>query len=537
MAMTINTNIQSLNAQRNLGTSQSSLSTSMQRLSSGLRINSAKDDAAGLAIAERMSAQVRGLNQAQRNANDGVSLAQTAEGALSTIGGNLQRIRELAVQSRNATNSTEDRGALQKEVNQLKEEINRVAETTSFNGTKLLDGSFTEQKFQVGANQGQTISISDIANAKIDQLGNWSSVSSDAVKASVSTGQLSTLNLSQSATNAAGATKGSFTSNDVLVGGDYSATNAAMSFKVDGHQVTLKTDLPAASDVATEIRSQLNVASPGTYTVTETAGKLKIETTATGATAKAPAVTELTVGSASPAGTNSITNNAVSVSGTDARPATAATAVTLSITNTVGTVTNTLTPTGGLSLTLNKDYSGKQGELVSDVQALLESDTKFANKFKVTADGNFGFKIEATTAGAGEIKLGVTGTTGTDGITKGKVTTGVDAVIGSNKTGFGDLDISTVQGADNAILAMDAALKSVNSARADLGAMQNRFESVVSNLSVNSENLSASKSRIMDADFASETANLSRSQILQQAGTAMVAQANQLPQGVLSLLR
>lgn len=176
MAMTINTNIQSLNAQRNLGTSQSSLSTSMQRLSSGMRINSAKDDAAGLAIAERMSAQVRGLNQAQRNANDGVSLAQTAEGALSTIGSNLQRIRELAVQSRNATNSTEDRAALQKEVDQLKSEIDRVATDTSFNGTKLLDGSFTSQAFQVGANQGQRINIDSIQNSKIDQLGTWTSV-------------------------------------------------------------------------------------------------------------------------------------------------------------------------------------------------------------------------------------------------------------------------------------------------------------------------------------------------------------------------
>ncbi|MCO8251961.1 flagellin, partial [Comamonas thiooxydans] len=180
MAMTINTNIQSLNAQRNLGTSQSSLSTSMQRLSSGLRINSAKDDAAGLAIAERMSAQITGLNQAQRNANDGVSLAQTAEGALSTIGGNLQRIRELAVQSRNATNSADDRQALNAEVQQLKQEIQRVAENTSFNGTKLLDGSFLQQSFQVGANQSQTINISQIANANVSELGSWNSAVTNA---------------------------------------------------------------------------------------------------------------------------------------------------------------------------------------------------------------------------------------------------------------------------------------------------------------------------------------------------------------------
>ena len=173
MASVINTNIQSLNAQRNLSVSQNSLSTSMQRLSSGLRINSAKDDAAGLAISERMTTQIRGLNQAARNANDGVSLAQTAEGALGTIGNNLQRIRELAVQSRNATNSTEDRAALQKEVAQLKDEVDRVASTTAFNGTKLLDGSFTEKAFQVGANAGERINIDSIVNAQSRSLGDY----------------------------------------------------------------------------------------------------------------------------------------------------------------------------------------------------------------------------------------------------------------------------------------------------------------------------------------------------------------------------
>ncbi|MEG2631898.1 MAG: flagellin, partial [Comamonas sp.] len=176
MAMTINTNISSLNAQRNLNTSQSSLSTSMQRLSSGMRINSAKDDAAGLAIATRMGTQITGLNQAARNANDGVSLAQTAEGALGTIGTNLQRIRELAVQSRNATNSSEDRAALQKEVSQLTSEIDRVSKDTAFNGTNLLDGSFTKKEFQVGANQGQLISVDSIVNASSAELGEWNSV-------------------------------------------------------------------------------------------------------------------------------------------------------------------------------------------------------------------------------------------------------------------------------------------------------------------------------------------------------------------------
>ena len=183
MASVINTNIQSLTAQRNLSTTQNSLSTSMQRLSSGMRINSAKDDAAGLAISERMTTQIRGLNQAGRNANDGVSLAQTAEGALGTIGNNLQRIRELAVQSRNATNSTEDRSALQKEVTQLKSEIDRVASTTSFNGTKLLDGSYTSKAFQVGANAGETIGIDSVVDANVNKLGTSYQVSTAALAA------------------------------------------------------------------------------------------------------------------------------------------------------------------------------------------------------------------------------------------------------------------------------------------------------------------------------------------------------------------
>ena len=376
----INTNVQSLTAQRNLSASQSQLSTSMQRLSSGLRINSAKDDAAGLAISERMSTQIRGLNQAARNANDGVSLAQTAEGALGTIGNNLQRIRELAVQSRNATNSTDDRAALQKEVAQLKSEIDRVAGDTSFNGTKLLDGSFTEKEFQVGADQGQRISIDSIQNTKIASLGEWATAAKE------------------------------------------------------------------------------------TYT----------QTTA-----------PITVTAATPA---SLSINGITISSA-----------------------------GG---------------------TLAELETSFnAAKTANAALNNVTFAVATGEITSTDKNLTIGSLAGVGGVTAGTTAGTATAVASTNKTGFTDLDISTEAGADDAILAMDAALKAVNSARADLGAIQNRFESVVSNLGVNSENLSASRSRIVDADFASETANLSRSQILQQAGTAMVAQANQLPQGVLALLR
>ena len=406
MAAIINSNIQSLTAQRNLSTSQNQLSTSMQRLSSGLRINSAKDDAAGLAISERMSTQIRGLNQAARNANDGVSLAQTAEGALGTIGNNLQRIRELAVQSRNTTNSSEDRVALQKEVAQLKSEVDRVASTTSFNGTKLLDGSFTSKAFQVGANAGETINVDAIVDANIDKLGS-------------------------------------------------------------SYQVTTAAGLTAPTTPAT------GVAVPAAF-AGEAAGALTISVNG-GAAINLRALDAISIKPASDSVTDIASANKAAV---QQRLQDVASAISEA---TSGQVTATVEDSGKLTI-------------------------RSLNTFAFTGGS-------ATTTGV----------------------VAADAAV--QKQGLKDVDISTVQGADDAMMRMDGALKAVNSARADLGAMQNRFEAVVSNLNVNSENLSASKSRIMDADFAQETANLSRSQILQQAGTAMVAQANQLPQNVLKLLQ
>ena len=384
----INTNVMSLNSQRNLATNSASLATTIQRLSSGLRINSAKDDAAGLAISERFSTQIRGMNQAARNANDGISLAQTAEGALGEIGNNLQRIRELAVQSRNATNSYDDRAALQKEVAQLKSEIDRVADQTSFNGTKLLDGSFTAQAFQVGANQGQTITVDNITDANIAALGTWNE--------------------------------------------------------------------------------------PSTTTYTQT-------TAAAGATAFATGV--------------SMDINGVTITTADgAADAAAATAAI---------------------------------KTAFDAAKANVANTSLAN-VTMAADGT----ITSTDA-----TLAIANLTNVSGVTAGTTNGTATEVAGAAHTGFAALDISTVSGADNAILAMDAALNSVNSARADLGAVQNRFTSVIANLNTTAENLTASRSRIRDTDFAKETAELTRTQILTQAGTAMLAQANQAPQGVLSLLR
>jgi flagellin len=379
MPSVINTNLPSLNTQRNLNTSQSSLNTSIQRLSSGLRVNSAKDDAAGLAIAERMNAQVRGLNVAARNANDGVSLAQTAEGSLGKIGDMVQRVRELAVQSSNATNSASDRAALQNEVSQLKEEIDRVAMTSNFNGTKLLDGSFTAAVFQVGANAGDNITVSAITNAQLSGMG---------------------------------------------------SVNRAT-------------------------------------------------------TQNAAAITDLTATAAGDLTINGTDIGALPVAGTTQER----TAQIVDAINRVSTTTN--------------------------VGAFFDAAN---NKIVMTSAST----ITIVGAAANTAKVGFAD---------------ADTAAAAASPNMASLDISSYGGAQLAIQQCDSALTQVNGARAQLGAIQSRFESAVANIQIAAENTSAAKSRIMDTDFAAETANLTRAQILQQAGNAMLSQANQLPQQVLSLLR
>ena len=403
----INTNVISLNSQRNLSTNSASLATTIQRLSSGLRINSAKDDAAGLAISERFTTQIRGLNQAARNANDGISLSQVAEGALGEVSNNLQRIRELAVQSRNATNSASDRLALQAEVAQLKSEIDRVANQTTFNGLNLLDGSFTTQVFQVGANQGDTIAVDAIVDTNIDALGNWTSVPTPST--SVAVGAITV-----------GSVAGTTTS-------DYT-----FDLEIDGLTLFTTTVLTGATDAEIVSGAALDAAWPAF----------------------------------------SLANPGYTLTGSFA----AGTAV--------------IGKTDGTPLAIT-----------------------------ATGTGGAGGTVTAPTFGAGFIA------------------THSNGAAGVAQVGFSSLSIATATGADNAILAMDAALEEVNSARADLGAIQNRFMSVISNLNTTSENLSASRSRIRDTDYAKETAELTRTQILQQAGTAMLAQANQVPQSVLTLLQ
>jgi flagellin len=393
----INSNVASLNAQRNLSASGSQLASSLQRLSSGLRINSAKDDAAGLAISERFSTQIRGLNVAARNANDGISLAQTAEGGLAEIGNNLQRIRELAVQAVNATNSASDRVALDSEAQQLKAEIERVATQTEFNGKKLLDGSFIGQAFQIGSNAGQLLNVSSIGSARLSGLGSTLSVP-DAFR---------------------------------VVAPPGTTVGTSLPLSIDVSNLSFDQQAPtarAAQDSFLQaVATAFDNAAVSSATYNATTGELRVRN---------DTWASLIVG----------------------------------LDNIGGTTANL-----SVGQTLSMNVSSLSLSVINE---------------------------------ADSAQLGLQGT-----------------------------NLLSASEASAAILELDTALQAVNSQRAELGALQNRFASVIQNLQTSSENLTASRSRIRDADYAKETAELTRTQILQQAGTAMLAQANQLPQNVLSLLR
>lgn len=512
MASMINTNIASLNAQRNLNTSQSSLTTSLQRLSSGLRINSAKDDAAGLAISERMSSQIKGSDQAVRNANDGISLAQTAEGDLSQISTNLQRMRELAVQSSNATNSSSDRAALNNEVQQLSAEIDRVAKNSSFNGVKLLDGTFTAQDFQVGANAtaNDKVQISSISNASTSSLGGIGS--------------------SFQATKNGTATTTALNAGDVTLNG----------FQVGASTAGLEAGKSAAS--AIQIAAAINQISASSG-VTATANANTVAGLATGPTtpgaiaADTFSINGISIGAIA---------NGVNQAGQGANVAAAinkastSTGVTATANATTGALTLTAADGRDISISLN-------GTAVDAAAATADRNAFIAASGLLAA--NVGTKAESTTPAAaiavanrGTITLTSTNSAGivTGGAalaSAGLNATAVTATLTSSQSTIANVNISTAKGASDALAAIDGALATINSSRASLGAYQNRFASVVASLQTTSENLTASRSRIQDTDFASETANLTRGQILQQAGTAMLAQANSLPQGVLALLR
>lgn len=801
MAQVINTNVQSLNAQRNLNNSALSLATSLQRLSSGLRINSAKDDAAGLAISERFSTQIRGLNVAVRNANDGISLSQTAEGALGEISNNLQRIRELAVQARNATNSASDRAALNAEVQQRLAEIDRTASQTSFNGQKILDGSFGKATFQVGSNAGETIGLNLDSSTRLAAVGKISSATSNALGATASGGTYSvtasTLNFGTSAqaatagrtsefnvstlnfgtTTAAGSngtlqftaaafdfsngTSANFTVSDtdysggaaniaqfdVTIGAttvgitlnqdytntagvaaaiqsqiqavgslsgvtvtdnggvltinnvgsnvavqtsnlDANATAAGFTaaagtagsaqpngqFSIDGQAITLDANYTDATGLAAEIQTQIQAygGAFAAYTATASGNIVTIDNGANGGAAvvvsgaNASANQGGIVNATGTAGTAATTSTAanftvdgnavlldqdyasyadlaaaiegqidtgsggdnftVSVNGTGltiSRNSTGSTSTAVAITgadasaiaagiaNQAGLAgadavasTNASFQVDGTTVTLNQNYadanalrsaiagqlsgytiSGTGNDVVftndtagSAAVSLSNADPNAYNSGFVNGTGTAGTVAGAITLASGD--LSVTDATGTSFDLAGTYSTVQDLAdaINSNLSGvfasasgsalqvrssqeftvggtqaaalgfsttteavddgsLSQVNVLTTADADEAILRVDSALQSVSSLRSDFGAIQNRFESTIANLQGTAENLAASRSRILDADFAAETANLTRAQILQQAGVAILAQANQLPQNVLSLLR
>ncbi|EXI77637.1 MAG: B-type flagellin [Candidatus Accumulibacter appositus] len=765
MPQVINTNVASLNSQRSLNMSQTSLATSLQRLSSGLRINSAKDDAAGLAISDRMNAQIRGLNQATRNANDGISLAQTAEGDLEQIGNNLQRMRELAVQAGNATNSASDRQALNAEVQSLAAEIDRVAQNSSFNGTKLLDGSFVAQNFQIGANgtSNDRLAITSIGSARISALGGTgtsyaatktgtatttalsagdltlngfqvgasslgtgpgqSAASAFSIAAAINaitsdSGVTATANSNSvtgaAATDPSAIAANTFSINGINVGAVAAGTNAAgqganiaAAINAIGTQTGVSASANATTGALTLTAADgrdVNLALTGTATNPTTAAAAKTAFLAqTGLAADqasaATAGTVITAGAIAtpPLAGGTLAANTLTANGANVGAVSYGTgafgAATGAVAQAAGT---TLTVAAGMTAGSTYDFTTvggtaqsfsivATGVAVDDAQAIRTAFNAFAGTTTLTgaaavltsSGGTFGIGVTSVRTAA-EVAAGVTSasktiaataaiatanaaqltvsvaagkgsqasngaaysgqefaravntalasatggaavngsvtsnaTTGaltyvagttdslqfsiagsaTDAATAATTTTslatqtglsaaqlGIQAA-GTNTTNHGTVSLSststngivwagaaaasagfaasgtqsatvsstvssiatvnvlTASAATSALSAIDGALATVSGARVSLGSYQNRFASVVSSLQTTSENLSASRSRIVDADFAAETANLTRAQILQQAGTAMLAQANSLPQNVLSLLR
>jgi|26BtaG_2_1085354.scaffolds.fasta_scaffold00373_14 flagellin len=491
MALGINTNVASLSAQNQLQKSQDMNSQALERLSSGLRINSAKDDAAGLAISTRFQSQIRGLDVATRNANDGISLAQTAEGALDEITNNLQRIRDLSVQSANATNSGSDRAALDQEVQQRLAEIERISTQTSFNGLKVLDGTFGEQNFQVGANAGEVIGVDLSQGTRLEQIGAYASM-----------------------------TGGSDVTSDKLAEGD-------LKIQVGDGEVTSvgASDSDSAEDKAQAIR-EANVEGLTSVSATN--------------------VQELGFAaiSGNTAGTDTTYSLSISVGDGDA----------VTVTQTIAGVTS------GSAETLDKtelaaaiNDAGIEGLTASTNSAGLVLTNEDGKNITINAENTAlgTASAVATTSSAG---LAINGNTSAADVFRGQVTIeAMDTITlsGNNESyaGFTDgqtqavtgnldkLNVKDVENANESIKRIDAALQAVNGVRSELGAVQNRFDSTIANLGTTSENLSAANSRILDADFAAETAKLSKSQVLQQAGISVLAQANARPQQVLSLLQ
>jgi flagellin len=512
----INTNIMSLTAQYNLDTSQNALNMSMTRLSSGLRINSAADDPAGYAIAQQMTTQVNGMSQAGRNANNAVSLLQTGEGALTQVTDNLQNIRELAVEAADATNSATDRSALNQQVQQDLQQIDQIASTTQFNGQNILDGSFGQANFQVGANVGDTVGINLSTSVRTASIGQ----TADYVNST--TAYSSTSNLGQQGTGVSGAalTSGALTlavgsgsataviastaGSNYLTGGAGGGQTAQSAYaKAAAINASGVSGITATADTTAQI-AWSNVTVAG-YSLS--INGIAIYTNATGA------VTPIT-GSAAASAINAQTD---------------ATGVTATFNATSNDLT--LEAADGSNIYTSQTVGATANQGLNGTGAGTNNTTNAALQYNTAANGT------TTNTAVGTIRLTSSQTiqVGGAGATAIGYTQGSSLALSASA--LNTIDVSTVADANTTISRVDAALTSVNNLAAQFGALQNRFQSTISNLQTGVQNITAARSTIQDADFAAETANMTRAQILQQAGTAILAQANTDPENVLTLLK
>jgi flagellin len=518
LALGINTNIASLSARNQLSESQSLATVALDRLSSGLRINSAKDDAAGLAISTRFESQINGLSVARRNANDGISLAQTAEGALQETIDILQRIRDLSVQSANATNSSSDRAAMQTEVSALKEEVDRIADTTTFNSKKILDGSFLQQAFQIGANVKETIEVS-LQSASLEDLPGFVSEASSASQTPSAT------------TSTSGAAN--YSVRGSYVGVDGTASNGS-NLIINGTKIADSSPFAESGDPNRDAASAFALAKAINDSAVDDVQAL--------------AETEIRFD-------NVFSNNALFISSANGNAS-----YNLNI-NSVTVFTQNVGGTGGFSLDATglasaiNDNSNDTGVTATVEGGELVLKTRVAGENIVINEGlnNTTGSVSASSV-FGSMSIANAGNAEGTATYRGSLTLestkNIEIDEGSSVAGFEntsltdrsgnnvkDVDISTVAGANDAIKTIDSALDAISGIRSNLGAVQGRFESVIANLGTSSENAEAARSRILDADFASETARLSKAQVLQQAGISVLAQANARPQQVLSLLQ
>ena len=520
MANVINTNVLSLNAQRNLNMSQNSLSTSIQRLSSGLRINSAKDDAAGLAISDRMTSQIRGFNQASRNAADAISLAQVGEGALQQVTNNLQRMRELSIQSANATNTAEDRVSLDAEFQQLLAANDELAKNTAFNGRNVLDGSLGNATFQVGANVGETIAVNvgasmrnsqigQVADIKLDLIGSGptAAASMAAIAAVADTTVLAGDDLQINGTAIGAATNAS----NGLGAGSATQIATAINQLTGTHGVTANAGTTTATITAANFGTALTFNDVGndstlhyTLQINDVQVAVQIEDALT-ITSQSDLITLINTQAASTGVTATLqANNDILLSASDGRNIEFAEAVS--------------NASGGASDGVN----GFLGDLVSEPGASGQGASVRTFKAAITLDAKNQIVVnDLNDGGSDQFFSQITNNSSS--------TTNAAAIVSAN--------VLTAEDSNNAIRSIDQAIRDVDTLRGTFGAIQTRFESTIASLATSAENLSAARSRIQDTDFAQQTAELTRSQILQQAGTAMLAQANSSPQSVLSLLQ